>query len=231
MRNSHFRMVEPLEGRRLLSDLALSIDESVSNITAAGTVNSVPLSASNSGSLTGALGGTLNVSSTKAGIKFLSGSEVTVTPSDGSGAPFSFTVAGTTVDVADPAFAFTSGRLKSTGGKFSVANVGASLSDGTIDVTGLPAAADLTGATATINYAVGRVKKSDSSIRITMPYSFNVTANYTLASVPQALDVTFTGLLVARGEFADGSAFVPKVPAAAVTKRDRVASGVLDEAA
>ena len=230
MRNNHFRMVESLEGRRLLADLALSIDESVSNITASGTVNSVPLAANNSTSLTGTLGGTLNVSSTKTGIKFLSGSSVTVTPAAGSGAAFSFTLAGTTVDVTDPTFAFTSGRLKSTGGKFSVANVSASLADGSVDVTGLPSAADLTGATATVNYAVGKVKKTDSALRLTMPYSFNVTANYTLLSVPQALDVTFTGLLVARGEFASGSAFIAKSPAAE-TKKDRVATGVLGEAA
>lgn len=223
------RFAEPLESRRLFSDLALSIDETKSTIAATGTVNSVALSENATGSLTGSLGGTLNVSSTKRGIKFQSGSSVTVTPSAGSGAAFTFSVpGGTTVDVSGPDFDFTSGRLRTfTSGKFSVANIDTSLSGGSINVTGQSGVATLTGATATINYAVGHVKRSDSSLRVIMPYSFTVSANYTVASVPQTFDVTLTGVIEAGGQFADGASFVAKQTPVETPKKDRVVSDVV----
>lgn len=225
--------IESLERRSLLSDATLDIDASRSSITAAGTVNSVSLAEKAGTTPTAALGGTITVSYTKRGLRF-QGSDITVTPNDGETAAFSFQVsgAGPFLDVNDPAFDLSSRRisLTATGGgeqKFSTARITAGTADGSVAVTGLGTDVDLTGGSVTVDYAVAHIKAVNGKLRLMVPFSFSVSGNYTLSGVPQALDLNFTGDIVARGEYASGAAFIAK-PSATQPKKDRVNGELLE---
>lgn len=228
MRNTT-QAVESLESRRFLTSATLDVDESASTISAAGTVNGTPLSEKVGGSLIANIGGTVDVSYTRRGIKF-EGSDLTATPQDSANsAAFSFQVTnlGPFLDVNDPNFDLLSRRINVRGTHFSTSRIEAGTS-GSVAVTGLGTDVDLAGSTATLDYDVAHIKQSDDALRITVPFTFHVTGNYTLAGVPEALDVTFTGTIVARGAFASGQS----VAAASASgpdhsDKDRVADSVL----
>lgn len=218
--------IESLESRRLFSDVTLDIVSDASPITAAAELNDVPLTPS--GGASGSLDGTVNVSDTRRGIKFLGGD---VQILDANGDPVSFTFStgtpGQDVSVSSVSLAFSSTRIPVNGTKFNTRRVNATFDGGDISAGGLPAGVNLDNVTAQVDYAVGRVKKSSTSLKVTVPFNITATASYTLLGVPQTLNLVVNGTMVGVGLYptAQGQAVTPQ----SVTRDDddRVAADVL----
>jgi hypothetical protein len=220
------RPIESLEHRRVLSAVTLDIDGDASPFTASASLNGSSLTPD--GPVTGSLDGTVDLSSTKAGIKFLSG-DINVLDSNGAPVTVSFSTAlpGQTVDVVNPSFAFSSTRIDVGNNKFSTRRLTAAFDAGTVNLTGLPGAATLNGLSGEVNYAVARVRRTSGSIRVTVPYDFDVSATVTQGGIPQTLQVTVSGTLSAVGLFGSAPASLPVAPAATASSKTRVADEVL----
>jgi hypothetical protein len=218
--------IESLESRRLFSDVTLNIVSPASPVTAAAELNDVPLTPA--GGASAFLDGTVDVSDTRRGIKFLGGDVQVV---DASGTPITYTfntgVPGQDVTVSSVSLGFTSSRIPITGTKFNTRRVSASFDGGDVSAGGLPAGVNLNNIDAQIDYAVGRVKRSSTSLKITVPFNITATVTYTLGGLPQTLNFVVNGTMVGVGLYP--SATPQAVAPQAVTRDDddRVAADVL----
>lgn len=227
MRTCHFCSVESLEGRRLFAALTLDVDETQSSVTAAATLNNVPLIAQGQDSVTATLDGTVEISQTARGIKFLAGSAVTATTEEGDAASLTFGVVGQQVSLDDLAFGFSSTRINTEGGKFTATRIETDTTAGEVNFTAGGTPVTISGLDSALDYSVVRVKTNgDGALRLTIPFNFTLTANYTQIT-PQVLAMTFSGQLVAR--VADGASAqaVAASVAAPAAKKDSVADDVL----
>lgn len=226
MRTPSTTSIEPLESRRLMANATLTIDPSVSEMTVTATVDGTPLAAASA--FTGNVAGTQDISVTRRGFR-LTGGDLTVAEEDGTpitGGTFTDPSSLFTLTVADLSFDFTSLRTPIPEGRFTTRRVTGRL-DGTAGLAGSSTIDLSTLPGARLDYAIGRVRTSSTSVRLIMAVDSTYTSTVTVLGTPRTLEVRLVGEIVGVGLFVRAASLAPLAKPDDSEPTSRVADDVL----